>query len=298
MQKINKAVIAAAGFGTRFLPQTKAMPKEMLPIVDKPIIQYVVEELVSCGIEDIIIVTNQNKRSIEDHFDKPNSDLLANLKAGGRKNIQILHDLEVISNLANFIYIRQKGAYGNATPLLNAEHLLGNEPFIYTWSDDFILAKPLRFKQMMDVYNQYQRPVLSLIETTEVSAYDKYGFVKATNLTNNIYQIMDLIEKPGQDKSPSNLATVSGYILTPDIFQYLHTLKDNLNDKSELYCTDAIKLMIQDDKTVLASLLKNAKYFDAGNKTDFIKANIWFALQNESLRQELIPYLKTLINNH
>lgn len=298
MQKINKAVIAAAGFGTRFLPQTKAMPKEMLPIVDKPIIQYVVEELVSCGIEDIIIVTNQNKRSIEDHFDKPNSDLLANLKAGGRKNIQILHDLEVISNLANFIYIRQKGAYGNATPLLNAEHLLGNEPFIYTWSDDFILAKPLRFKQMMDVYNQYQRPVLSLIETTEVSAYDKYGFVKATNLTNNIYQIMDLIEKPGQDKSPSNLATVSGYILTPDIFQYLHTLKDNLNDKSELYCTDAIKLMIQDDKTVLASLLKNAKYFDAGNKTDFIKANIWFALQNETLRQELIPYLKTLINNH
>ena len=142
MKKVTKAVIAAAGFGTRFLPQTKAMPKEMLPLIDKPIIQYVVEELVKVGIEDIVIVTGYSKRSIEDHFDRPSQDLINNLKQGGDSKKHLLEEVEEISELANFIYIRQKGVYGSGTPLLNAEHIIGDEPFIYTWSDDFIVSDP------------------------------------------------------------------------------------------------------------------------------------------------------------
>jgi UTP--glucose-1-phosphate uridylyltransferase len=173
---ITKAVIAAAGFGTRFLPQTKAMPKEMLPLVDKPIIQYVVEELVAVGIKDIIIVTGYSKRSIEDHFDRPSEDLLANLRQGGPKKAHLLKEVEAIADLANFVYVRQKGPYGNATPILNCEHLIGDEPFIYTWSDDFIAATPLRFQQMIDAYNKYQCPILSSFKVSNDRDYDRYGF--------------------------------------------------------------------------------------------------------------------------
>ena len=155
MKKIRKAVIPAAGFGTRFLPQTKAMPKEMLPIVDKPIVQYIVEELVGVGIEDIIIVTGYHKRTIEDHFDKPSLELLGNLRNGGGSKAHLIEQTEQISNLANFIYIRQKGPYGNGTPLLNVASIIGDEPFIYTWSDDFIKSTPSRFQQFIDVYNEY-----------------------------------------------------------------------------------------------------------------------------------------------
>jgi len=142
MAKITKAVIPAAGFGTRFLPQTKAIPKEMLPIVDKPVIQYVVEELVNAGIKDIILVTGYHKRTIEDHFDSPSKDLVENLELGGAKKQPLLEAVKDISEMANFIYVRQKGPYGNGTPLLNVKDLIGNEPFIYTWSDDFIVANP------------------------------------------------------------------------------------------------------------------------------------------------------------
>ncbi len=152
MNKIRKAVIPAAGFGTRFLPQTKAMPKEMLPIVDKPVIQYVVEELVDAGITDIILVTGYHKRTIEDHFDAANLDLLENLRQGGEKKKPLLDAVEKISKMANFIYVRQKGPYGNGTPLINVRHLIGDEPFIYTFSDDFIVAEPSRFRQMLGVY--------------------------------------------------------------------------------------------------------------------------------------------------
>src|SRR3989344_3186408 len=175
-RKITKAVIPAAGFGTRFLPQTKAIPKEMLPIVDKPVIQYVVEELVDAGIKDIIMVTGFHKRTIEDHFDIPNFDLVENLKLGGAKKEPILKELEKISELANFVYVRQKGPYGNGTPLLNVRHLIGNEPFIYTWSDDFIVAKPSRFKQLIDAYDKYQTTCLGSIRVRSPKDYERYGF--------------------------------------------------------------------------------------------------------------------------
>src|SRR3989338_3641651 len=160
MKKIRKAVIPAAGFGTRFLPKTKAMPKEMLPIVDKPIIQYIVEELVDVGIEDIIIVTGYHKRTIEDHFDRPSLELIENLRNGGESKLKFIEDVERIATLANFVYIRQKGPYGNGTPLLNVEAIVGDEPFIYTWSDDFIKSEPSRFRQLLNVYNEYNCSVL------------------------------------------------------------------------------------------------------------------------------------------
>ncbi|HSW89896.1 MAG TPA: sugar phosphate nucleotidyltransferase, partial [Patescibacteria group bacterium] len=167
-QPVRKAVIPAAGFGTRFLPQTKAMPKEMLPVVDKPIVQYIVEELVAVGIKEIIIVTGYHKRSIEDHFDKPSLELVENLRMGGDKKKPLLEATEKISDMANFIYVRQKGPYGNGTPLLNVRDIIGDEPFIYTWSDDFIKAEPVsRFQQLLDVYNEFGLSVLASVRVTK-----------------------------------------------------------------------------------------------------------------------------------
>lgn len=175
-RKIRKAVIPAAGFGTRFLPQTKAMPKEMLPVVDKPIIQYIVEELIDAGIKDIILVTGYHKRTIEDHFDRPSMELVENLRMGGEKKLPLLQETERISEMANFIYVRQKGPYGNGTPLLNVRHIVGNEPFIYTWSDDFIKASPTRFRQLIALYEEFDCSVLGSIKAKKDEDYDRYGF--------------------------------------------------------------------------------------------------------------------------
>ncbi len=294
MPAITKAVIAAAGFGTRFLPQTKAMPKEMLPLVDKPIIQYVVEELVSVGVQDIVIVTGQNKRSIEDHFDRPSEDLVANLKSGGKAKLPLLKMVEDISNLANFVYVRQKGPYGNGTPLLNVEHLIRDEPFIFTFSDDFIKATPPRFGQMIDVYDQYKCPVLSVIRAENESDYTKYGFAGGRELAPGIIDVDSIIEKPGKDKAPSNLATVSGFILTPDIFDYLRQAKAGLGPNAELYSNDALKLMLREDKQIIACEIKNGRYFDAGNKLDYIKALIEIALEQDDIKQPLKQFIKSL----
>src|SRR4051812_41828672 len=175
MAKVTKAVIAAAGFGTRFLPQTKAMPKEMLPLIDKPIIQYIVEDLVAAGIKDIIIVGSSNKRSIEDHFDVPSEDLLANLRAGGPKKKPFIQEIEAIANLANFVYVRQKGPYGTATPIMNAAHLIGDEPFIYAFADDLTVATPNAFEQMIAVYDEFHAGVLPCLKITNDKDYDRYG---------------------------------------------------------------------------------------------------------------------------
>lgn len=294
MPHITKAVIAAAGYGTRFLPQTKAMPKEMLPLVDKPIIQYVVEELVSVGIEDIVIVTGQNKRSIEDHFDKPSEDLIQNIKNGGPSKSGLLDMVQDIANMANFIYVRQKGPYGNGTPLLNSEHLIADEPFIFTWSDDFIRANPPRFQQMIDVYEEYKCPVLSVVPVNSDADYDKYGFAGGEQIAEGIINVKSIIEKPGRAAAPSNLATVSGFVLTPDIFNYLRKAQDSLKPGAELYSNDALKLMLADNKQIVACEIKNGRYFDAGNKLDYIKAVIEFALEQDELHEPLLSFIKTL----
>jgi UTP--glucose-1-phosphate uridylyltransferase len=294
MQKITKAVIPAAGFGTRFLPQTKAMPKEMLPIVDKPVIQYVVEELVDAGIKDIFIVTGYHKRGIEDHFDAPNLDLIENLKMGGEKKRHLLEEVEKISNMANFVYIRQKGPYGNGTPLLNVKHLIGDEPFIYTWSDDFIKAEPNRFKQLITAYEKYGSSCLASLRVTKDEDYDRYGFAGGTEVEPGIIDARVIIEKPGKANSPSDLANVSGYLFTPDIFNYLDMALANLRPGSELYYNDALKLMLEDGKKVFAVEIKNGKYYDTGNKLEYLKTVVEFALEHPDLNGDFREYLKSL----
>lgn len=295
MQKIRKAVIPAAGFGTRFLPQTKAMPKEMLPIVDKPIIQYIVEELVEAGIQDIIIVTGYHKRTIEDHFDRPSMELVENLKMGGEKKRPLLEQTEAIADMANFVYVRQKGPYGNGTPLLNVKEIVGDEPFIYTWSDDFVKAAPeSRFKQLLSLYEKYGCSVLASVKATKDEDYDRYGFAGGEELEEGVIDAKVLIEKPGKDKAPSNLATVSGFVLTPDIFNYLDQAKANLQEGQELYYNDALKLMLADGKKVLAAEIKNGKYYDTGNKLEYLKTVVEFALEDPKINGEFKEFLKNL----
>lgn len=294
MKKVRKAVIPAAGFGTRFLPQTKAMPKEMLPIVDKPVIQYVVEELVEAGIRDIIIVTGYHKRTIEDHFDSPNLDLIDNLKRGGEKKKSLLTEVEKISNLANFIYVRQKGPYGNGTPLLNVRHLIGDEPFIYTWSDDFIIAKPSRVRQLMSAYEKYGCTCLGSIRATKDEDYNRYGFTGGKMIADGIMEVSSVIEKPGKEKAPSDLANVSGFLFTPEIFNYLDVILDKLDEGEELYYNDALKQMLADGKRMIAVEIKGGKYYDTGNKLEYLKTVVEFALNHADLNGKFREYLKSL----
>lgn len=294
--KVTKAVIQAAGFGTRFLPQTKAMPKEMLPIVDKPVIQYVVEDLVDAGITDIIIVTGYHKRSLEDHFDSPSRELIENLKMGGEKKKPLLNEIERISELANFVYVRQKGPYGNGTPLINVRHLIGNEPFIYTWSDDFIAAEPNEFKQLVSIYEKYKSSVLASIRIKKDEDYTKYGIAGGREIENGVIDIETIIEKPGKEKAPSDLGNVSSFLFTPDIFDYLDQVQKELKDGSELYYNDALKLMLKDGKRVLAAEIAGGKYYDTGNKMGYLQAVVDHALKHKGVGREFREYLKEVVN--
>lgn len=295
-QKIRKAVIPAAGFGTRFLPQTKAMPKEMLPIVDKPIIQYIVEELVEAGIEDIIIVTGYHKRSIEDHFDRPSLELVENLRMGGEKKKPLIEASEKIANMANFVYVRQKGPYGNGTPLLNVRKIIGDEPFIYTWSDDFIKAEPTsRFKQLVEIYEEFGWSVLACVKATKPEDYERYGFAAGRELKDGLIDVENLVEKPGsKEKAPSDLATVSGFVFTPDIFEYLDRALAQNKEGDELYWNDAMKLMLADKKHILAAEIKGGKYYDTGNKLEYMKTVVEFAIKHPELNSDFTKYLKSL----
>jgi UTP--glucose-1-phosphate uridylyltransferase len=291
---VRKAVIAAAGFGTRFLPQTKAMPKEMLPLVDKPIIQYIVEELVEAGIEDIVIVTGYHKRSIEDHFDQMSADLRKNLKDAGKT--ELLEQTKKVSDLANFAYIRQKGPYGNATPVANAAHLVGNEPFIYTFADDFIVAGPSRFKQMIEQYQAHNASVVSCIKVVNDDDYKRYGIVAGEQLQEGLLKMSTIIEKPGKDNAPSDLASVSGYLLTPDIFGYIDKSRQLLEDGKELQIQTAMQMMIDDGHDMLAYQIQNGKFYDTGNKLEYLKTVVDFALLHDDLKDEFAAFLRTKID--
>ena len=293
-KKIRKAVIPAAGLGTRFLPQTKAMPKEMLPIVDKPVIQYVVEELVDAGITDIIIVTGYHKRSIEDHFDMPSRDLVENLLMGGPKKEPFLKEVEKIAEMANFVYVRQKGPYGNGTPLINVKNIVGNEPFIYTWSDDFISAEPSRFKQLISTYEKYGCSVLSSLVAKSDEDYDRYGFAGGKEIEPGVLDADFLIEKPGKQSAPSNFATVSGGIFTADIFDYLTQVLENRQPGDEFYYNDALKLMLKDGKQVLAKQIEGGVFHDTGNKLEYLKTVVQFAIKDKTIGAEFKKFLDTL----
>lgn len=286
-----KAVIAAAGFGTRFLPQTKAMPKEMMPLIDKPIIQYVVEELVEAGIRDIIIIGSSNKRSIEDHFDIPNEDLLNNLRAGGEKKKHYIEEMEVISNMANFIYIRQKGPYGNATPIMCAAHLIGDEPFIYTYADDFFAASPCRSAQLIETYQQHGGSVLACREVLKDDEYDKYGIAGGQEIDSRTLKVENIMEKPGKDNAPSNLASVSGYLFTPELLGYIEKATAVHTD-GELMVQPILQQMIADGHSVFARKIENGTYYDTGDKLEYLKTTIDFGLKHPKLGADLRAYLE------
>ncbi len=293
--KVTKAVIAAAGFGTRFLPQTKAMPKEMLPLVDKPIIQQIVEELADAGITDIIIVNGYHKRTIEDHFDNLNSDLRANLEAGGKQ--QLLDATEHISGLANFAYVRQKGPYGTGTPIINAAHLIGDEPFIYTFADDFVHASPTRFKQMIDAREQHGGSVITCVTRDGDADYTRYGYVSGTEVTAGLIDIETIVEKPGsRAAAPSDQASVSGYVFDPIILEYLdRQLSGHDPLKGEFMIQDAMQQMVNDGHHIYGCNIQNGVYYDTGNPLEYLKTVFHFALQRDDIGPELKRHLQDIL---
>lgn len=293
MKKVRKAIIPAAGFGTRFLPQTKAMPKEMLPIVDKPTIQYIVEELVEAGIEDIIFVTGYHKRSIEDHFDLPNRELIENLRQGGDKKAHLIEEVEKIANLANVVYVRQKGRYGNATPLLNCKHLIGDEPFIYKWADDLMVCEPGAIKQLVHAYEKYGATCLACIRAEKDSDYKQWAFASGDYVEDGVIDITDIIEKPGKEHAGSDLGAMFGSILTPEVFKYLEKAMEEIPEGEVAYA-DGIRRMVKDGYKAYAVEIKGAKYYDTGNKMGYMKTMVEFGLRHSEISEEFREYLKNL----
>ena len=286
MTKIRKAVIPVAGFGTRFLPASKSQPKEMLPIVDKPTIQFIVEALVEADITEIIIVTSGNKRAVEDHFDRT-PELEKWLEKTGKT--KILKELRAIPRMANFVYIRQKGPMGNGTPILNSKSLIGDEPFIVCYGDEFYTGKPNWIKQMIDVYEKYQDPVVSLIKVTKEET-NRYGIFSGPQVEKDVYQINHIAEKPGPEKAKSNLASIGGYILTPDIFKLLEKQKPGKG--GELWLADAVK-ELNKTRPIYGKLIEG-KLYDAGTIIGWLKANIELGLNHPKINSEFKKYLKKL----
>lgn len=266
------------------------MPKEMLPLVDKPIIQYIVEELVGAGIKDIVIITGYHKRSIEDHFDHMSMDLRTNLQQGGKT--QLLKETKKISELANFVYVRQKGPYGNATPVMNAAHLIGDEPFIYTYADDFIHAKPTRFQQMVKLYKELNGSIVPCVKIGQPEEYDRYGIVAGDTVRKGVLKMSTIIEKPGQKNAPSGLASVSGYLFTPKILKYFESCRKKLEKGKEFYIQSVMQEAIDNGEPLYACEIAGGKFNDTGDKLEYVKTVIDFALEREDIGAELKTYLK------
>ena len=286
MKKPTKAIIAAAGLGTRFLPQTKAMPKEMLPIIDRPVIQLIVEEAVAAGVTEIIIVTGSTKRAIEDHFDR-SDELERELREKGKD--EKADEIARIANLANFVYVRQKGETKcNARPVLNAQHLIDDdEPFFVFFADDFFRSKVPRAKQLLEAYEKTGKSVITLIEVDPKDA-DKYGMAAIdTKLDANTFELTQLVEKPGEKKTPSNFASVGGYLLTPDILPIIAQEKPDRN--GEITLAESINELAQQDK-VYGRFVEGI-WHDTGDQLKYIKAVIDVALESPEYGNKLKQYL-------
>jgi len=283
---IRKAIIPAAGLGTRFLPATKAQPKEMLPIVDKPAIQYIVEEAIASGIEDIMIVTGRNKRAIEDHFDK-SVELEWMLEEKG--NQELLDMVQTISNLADVHYIRQKQPLGLGHAVLCARKFIGNEPFAVLLGDDIIQSEPPCLKQMIDLYDQTNTSVIAAQEVPWDDV-DKYGIISPSQNNDSHLYISDLIEKPDRAQAPSNLAVIGRYILTPEIFGILEKCEPGRG--GEIQLTDGLRILNKERQMVAYPI--QGKRYDVGDKLGYIEATIEIALQRADLQDELKSYLRKL----
>ncbi|MDP4552532.1 UTP--glucose-1-phosphate uridylyltransferase GalU [Guptibacillus hwajinpoensis] len=289
--RVRKAIIPAAGLGTRFLPATKAQPKEMLPIVDKPTIQYIVEEAVAAGIEDIIIVSGRGKRAIEDHFDK--SYELEETLIKKQKN-DMLKEVQQISNLANIHYIRQKEPKGLGHAINCASRFIGNEPFAVLLGDDIVKSDQPCIGQLMDSYNRYRTSIVGVQQVAD-DAVSKYGIIapKGEQIDNGIIPIKSLVEKPSLEEAPSNYAILGRYILTPEIFSILEDLPKGAGGEVQL--TDAIKVL-NEQQAVFAHEFEGQRY-DVGDKFGFIKATVDFALNRPDLQKEVMNYLKQVVDH-
>lgn len=283
---IKKAVIPAAGLGTRFLPATKAQPKEMLPIVDKPTIQYIIEEAVKSGIEDIIIVTGRSKRAIEDHFDK-SVELELLLQKTGKD--ELLEVVENISNMVDIHYVRQKEPLGLGHAVLCAKTFIGDEPFAVLLGDDIVDSEVPALKQMIDQYEKVQSSILGVKEVPR-SEVDKYGVVDYSEQSGELFKVKSLVEKPSIEEAPSTQAIVGRYILTPAIFDMLEEVEPD--KKGEIQLTDAIDHLL--DKEQIYSYILQGNRYDVGDKFGFLQASIDFALKRPDLKDKLTAYIKNL----
>jgi UTP--glucose-1-phosphate uridylyltransferase len=284
--KIKKAVVAVAGSGTRFLPVTKAMPKEMLPIVDKPIIQLVVEELVEAGIEDIILVTKWDKKPLEDHFDY--SWALENdLEKSGKT--ELLERIKKISEMANFIYVRQKGPYGNGTPVLSAASLVDDEPFIFVWGDDLVKSKVSFTKQMVDDFEKNGHPMIGVQKVAKEDVV-RYGIVKLREGTN---EIEDIVEKPSVEEAPSQLADFGRMILNQEIIEVLKATA--LGKGNELWITDAIKNYVRSGGKFLAKEVEGGEWLTTGDPLNYLKAVLTYAFERKDIGEDLKKFVREQI---
>lgn len=286
--KIRKAVIPAAGMGTRFLPATKAQPKEMLPIVDKPTIQYIIEEAVASGIEDILIVSGRGKRAIEDHFDK-SYELEDMLKRKGEQ--ELLSLVQDISNLANVNYVRQKEPRGLGHAIYCARSFIGSEPFAILLGDDIVDSSVPCLKQMIDVYEKYNTTILG-VQQVPKSEVSKYGIIKGALIEDRVYKVEDMVEKPDVDSAPSNVAILGRYIVTPEVFTHLENAAPGKG--GEIQLTDALKAMLAANPIYAYDFI--GKRYDVGNKLGFLEATVEFALKRDELRDEFAAYLRNRIN--
>jgi UTP--glucose-1-phosphate uridylyltransferase len=284
--QITKAVFPAAGLGTRFLPATKASPKEMMPLVDKPLIQYVVEEAVSSGIDEVVLVTGRNKRAIEDHFDVA-FELEEDLKAKGKH--KLLSEVQRIANMVTFCYIRQKKALGLGHAVLTAKRVVGHEPFAVLLGDDIIDAETPALKQMMEVYKRYPATILA-IQRVPKSQTKHYGIIDAKKIEDGVYLVKDLVEKPSPEEAPSNLAIIGRYILMPEIFVCLENTRPGKG--GEIQLTDGLRLLME-KQPIYAYEFDGIRH-DAGDKLGFLKATVEFGLKNVEFGDAFRTYLKKL----
>lgn len=282
--KVRKAVIPAAGLGTRFLPATKAQPKEMLPIVDKPTIQYIIEEAVDSGIEEILIITGRNKESIENHFDK-SIELEMQLERSGK--LKELDIVRKISSMADIHYIRQKEPKGLGDAVSCAKFFVGNEPFAVMLGDDVIDSEVPCLKQLMNCFNEYKTSILGVKKVNENDVM-KYGIIKGLYIKENLYKVKVLIEKPTIDEALSNIAILGRYIITPQIFEVLNNVKPGKN--GEIQLTDALQQLISIEAMYACEFVGNR--YDVGDNLGLLQANIEFALKRGDLREKLVKYIK------
>ncbi len=286
--KVIKAVIPAAGLGTRFLPATKAMPKEMLPIVDKPTIQYIIEEAIASGIEEILIITGKNKRAIEDHFDR-SLELEIDLEEKNKQDLLAI--VKSVSSLADIHYIRQKEAKGLGHAIYCARTFVGNEPFAVLLGDDIVYneTQPC-LKQMLDVFDEYQCSVLGVQEVPDADV-SKYGIVAGEKIKDRLYRVDDLVEKPTPEEVPSNVAILGRYLITPEIFPILE--KTQPGKGGEIQLTDALRELAKKEPMVAYSFM--GRRYDVGDKQGFLEATVEYALRRPDLREPFLKYIKEIL---